>query len=46
MSMECLTLVRNAGGNCIVTEFTFVEIMEINAVSDGMAQIFQELLVQ
>lgn len=36
-------LVRNASRNCIVTDFSFFEIMEINAASDGMAQIFQEL---
>lgn len=46
MSMECFLLVRNTGGNCIVTEFTFVEVMEVNAASDGTAQIFQELLVR
>lgn len=32
-------LARNASGNCIITEFNFFEIMEINAASDGMAHI-------
>ena len=32
-------LVRNASGNCIVTEFNFFEIMGINAASDGTAHI-------
>lgn len=32
-------LVRNAGRNCIVTEFKFFEIMEINVASDVMTHI-------
>lgn len=32
-------LARNASGNCIVAEFNYFVIIEINAANDGMAHI-------